>query len=300
MAGQCAWNAVLTSAQEAVCAAVKVSHHISACEPADMNVLNSVTFVASSVILLVWIYFSTSCKKFCEFSSFPLNNDGVGVVVIGKYWTWAGTGGGTILLIRDTLGLLVVGTMSCYEYCMNGNGIWWMNSEVGIVIDGSGTPGNDSLSSSRVSSYSLTSCSDADALWSIKARLLISGVSSGDEFPDVDSDGSAVESIFLTNHPPMPLGGRDFFFVCLAGRRVDISDVFLYFWVGMLCCEHVVLVVLACCILSIWMYTRVFEKFLGFLNLIPGFVLDSAAGSGSWFCSRHNSCSALNTALALL
>jgi hypothetical protein len=55
--------------------------------------------------------------------SFPLNNDGVGVVAIGKYWTWAGTGGGTILLVRDTLGLLVVGTMSCCEYCVNGNGI---------------------------------------------------------------------------------------------------------------------------------------------------------------------------------
>jgi hypothetical protein len=104
-----------------------------------------------------------------------------------------------------------------------------MNSEVGIVIDGSGAPGNDSSSSSRVSSCSLTSCSDADASLSIKARSLISGVSSGDEFPDVDSDSSVVESVFLTNRPPMPLGGRDFFFVRLAGRRLDISDVFLYF-----------------------------------------------------------------------
>jgi hypothetical protein len=49
----------------------------------------------------------------------------------------------------------------------------------------------------------------------------------------------------------------------------------------MLCCECVVLAVLARCILSIQMYTHVFEKFLGFSNLIPGFVLDSVSGSGS-------------------
>jgi len=49
----------------------------------------------------------------------------------------------------------------------------------------------------------------------------------------------------------------------------------------MLCCERVVLAVLARCILSIRVYTRVFEKFLGFSNSIPGFVLDSASGSGS-------------------
>lgn len=94
--------------------------------------------------------------------------------------------------------------------------------------DGSGAPGNDSSSSSRSSNCSVTSCSDADASLSVKARSCISGVSSGDESSEVNSDGSIMESVFLTNRPPLPLGGRDFFFGRLAERRVDISDGFLY------------------------------------------------------------------------
>jgi hypothetical protein len=71
------------------------------------------TFVASSVILVSWIYLSTSHKKFCGFSlSFPLNTDGAGVVAIDGSCTWTGMGDGAMLVFKGVRSLLALGTMN--------------------------------------------------------------------------------------------------------------------------------------------------------------------------------------------
>lgn len=113
MAGHCPWNAVLTVAHDAVSVAVRLFHHISACEPADMNVLNMMTLVASSEILLRWIYLSTSRKKFCGFSlSLPLNSAGAVVVAIGGNCVRAGTNVGVTFVFDGALGFPTLGTLS--------------------------------------------------------------------------------------------------------------------------------------------------------------------------------------------
>ena len=100
-----------------------------------------------------------------------------------------------------------------------------MFSIVGRTMSGLGAPGSDSSSSSCSPNCLLTSFSDADVSFSmIKALSVISGVSSGDDAPDVNSDD--VDPSALMNRPELSLGGRVFFFVLLAEGNAVMSGWF--------------------------------------------------------------------------
>jgi hypothetical protein len=97
------------------------------------------------------------------------------------------------------------------------------------MVDGSGAPGRESSSSSRSSNCLVTSCSDSEWSLSVRVHSLISGVSSGDDSSDEkSSEKSEVEPVFLIHHPSLSLGGRAFFFFCLAEEMAVMSGEFLY------------------------------------------------------------------------
>jgi hypothetical protein len=104
-----------------------------------------------------------------------------------------------------------------------------MISGIGMVVVGSGAPGNNSSLSSRSSNCLVTLYSDSVVSWSARVRSLISGVSSSDESSDVRSESSVLDAVFLMNHPLLSLDGSVFFLVHLAKEREDMSDGLLYF-----------------------------------------------------------------------